>query len=546
MKGETERKRLSIEAGLIFRKKFMESSKYNNFVINFLKYHDTVDVYKIPYTFFSEFIYYSHITETDWSKEKKTSNVIDVFDIIDQFFGKKSKLNLDKELKLMNIQREGSSKNAKNEKEIINDTNEDKYINFQFEDFSRYYYNNMSQFIEREEEDDKESFTIVKKGGKNKTFVRKYCFLSNKLLSKYIFYLSNMENPIKDLKFLDEQNIYDYFYRTDLTHVDLVFDNYQLGEISEMFEYHYILQRCFTSYGLIKFSLLNVFAFLLPLYTLNKRNYEDYKEKIMTICEFCRISKSLVKKNMIIFLSILDIFKKNKMIPDENNCEYLKIIYDYFKKTNLIQTEEASKLFSDMQNKPFEKEITPIDDSKIKSKDNDKAKSKFFSGKGSDKKQLLKSINLIESIFSGTFLKFPFITDKSEIDFFNKSYEYYYSKVRKVDEKNKKGSFTLKTPFALYRDTYYLLNTYLQKFNIYEVDFLELYYNTLCILYYFKIPNINDKWVEQIKIQDSRPKNKDSDKSNNSNSKYENLTYYISEIITILEDLLKEMKNNIK
>jgi len=56
---EEKKRKLALKAGRIFKKKFIDCSKYSSFVVNFCKYHDTIDLYKIPYTFINELIYYS-------------------------------------------------------------------------------------------------------------------------------------------------------------------------------------------------------------------------------------------------------------------------------------------------------------------------------------------------------------------------------------------------------------------------------------------------------------------------------------------------------
>ena len=67
------------KAGIIFREKFKDCSKYSSFAINFCELHDSIDLYKIPYTFVNEFIYYSHIAEGNKFSE------VDVFKLINQF-----------------------------------------------------------------------------------------------------------------------------------------------------------------------------------------------------------------------------------------------------------------------------------------------------------------------------------------------------------------------------------------------------------------------------------------------------------------------------
>ena len=56
-----KKRKFAFKAGKIFQKKFKDSSKYSSFVVNFCKYHDSIDLYKIPYTFINEFVYYSHV-----------------------------------------------------------------------------------------------------------------------------------------------------------------------------------------------------------------------------------------------------------------------------------------------------------------------------------------------------------------------------------------------------------------------------------------------------------------------------------------------------
>ena len=106
---EQNKRKLASKAGRIFRKKFIDCSKYSSFVINFCKYHDTIDLYKIPYTFINEFIYYSHVAVGNNLSE------VDVFRLIDQFYGKRKLVAFDDIIK----DKEPNDKkdNKKNKKE---------------------------------------------------------------------------------------------------------------------------------------------------------------------------------------------------------------------------------------------------------------------------------------------------------------------------------------------------------------------------------------------------------------------------------------------
>ena len=84
----------------------MDCSKYSSFVINFCKYHDTIDLYKIPYTFINEFIYYSHVAVRNNLSE------VDVFKLIDQFYGKRKIVSFEEIIK-NNGGKEGKDKKDK-------------------------------------------------------------------------------------------------------------------------------------------------------------------------------------------------------------------------------------------------------------------------------------------------------------------------------------------------------------------------------------------------------------------------------------------------
>ena len=135
------------KVGIIFIKKFKETSKPNSFFINFNKFHESIDLYKIPYTFINEFLYYSN------ALEKNIRTEIDFFKIIDQFYGKKIKLF------------------DQNDNDII------KVFNFSFDKFGLFYKEQLTAVINREQEDDKELFIKVK-GNKNnyKQYKRKGFF----------------------------------------------------------------------------------------------------------------------------------------------------------------------------------------------------------------------------------------------------------------------------------------------------------------------------------------------------------------------------------
>ena len=166
-----QRKELSVSAGQIFRSKFKDCSKYSSFVINFCLHHDTIDLYKIPYTFINEFIYYSYIAV------KNNLSEVDVFKLIDQFYGKRKMINFEE------------IKNKIKNKIIVNDNDLKNVYSFSFNKFAEFYNTKLRECINREQEDDRDIFIKVKGNKKNnnfKNYKRPGFFLSNKILKYYI------------------------------------------------------------------------------------------------------------------------------------------------------------------------------------------------------------------------------------------------------------------------------------------------------------------------------------------------------------------------
>ena len=125
-----------------------------------------------------------------------------------------------------------------------------------------------------------------------------------------------------------------------------LFGCYEFNEITDVIERHFILERCFTSYGLIKFSLLNVLAVTRGL----KGQQINNRDVISTMCDFCEKTKSLVRKYMNIYLTIFQALKMNNIIQDKKQCdECLAIIASHFKRTNMIPTEDTTKALKEIR-----------------------------------------------------------------------------------------------------------------------------------------------------------------------------------------------------
>ena len=133
------------------------------------------------------------------------------------------------------------------------------------------------------------------------------------------------------------------------------------------------------------------------------------------------------------------------------------------------------------------------------------------------------------------------------------------AKQRKDFEKEiKKKKFDLKTPLQLYKDTYNDLNIYLQKYSIEDIELENLYHNILCLIYYFKIPTIGNKWIETIRNNDKdKPgikdiiidkiidKKKDKDKKNKNKDKDKEKQIEEKSVVDEQKEvILAELKDN--
>ena len=575
---ETKRK-LAQKAGRIFKKKFIDCSKYSSFVINFCKYHDTIDLYKIPYTFINEFIYYSHVAVRNNLSE------VDVFRLIDQFYGKRNIISFediikntgeknpkDKKDKKKGKEKEKTvKKNKESEKEdIANEVDIKNIYVFNFIEFVEYYKEHLRALINREQEDDKEIFTKVKTQI-FKTYKRNGYFLSNKILEIYMNISNNnykkfMElfklikcvknsdeniNKINDNKHAnvieeggDDKNILSELIMNknmNKLEKDLkIFGSYEFVDITDVIERHFIIERCFTSYGLIKFSLLNILAI-----TRGFENQKISNPKVMTtICDFCNKTKSLARKYMNIFLNILQELNFKNIIKNKKEFQKCRsIIAKYFTKSNMLPTEETTKAFNEKQKGDIdknEKDEIEINENIDENKDKEEKKyisehGKFFDEKNK-KKKFDEMLKIIEAIFTGNY------SSKTGINTITyKELNTSYDKNRK--DAKPKDNFIPKTPLILYYSSKELLAKYINnQYEINKANYDELLSDILSLIFYFKIPVIGEKWIEHYKTEKEKIAQEKNLTKKNAKINIENdlieLKQIISIIIAILVDLI--------
>ena len=568
---EKKKRELAKRAGNIFKEKFKDCSKYSSFVINFCKFHETIDLYKIPYTFINEFIYYSHVAE------KQNLSEVDVFKLIDQFYGKRKMVKFEEIIK----NKEEEKKQIMN---VHDDNDTENIYSFSFDEFAKFYKEKLRANINREQEDDKDIFIKVKGNQKSnyKKYKRNGFFLSKKILNYYIKYTNNYNSQIYDSlklvkceyllnskdnnifdidnqdafwsefevvdkndheiilkrasslinkknKIIANQNIinentinennenkivestkgyidYNSIKTKDKFQKDLIFfGDYEFMEITDVIERHFILERCFTSYGLIKFSLLNILAITRGI----EGQKVDNRTIIQLMCDFCEITKSLVRKYMNLYLNIFQaLFSNGTLSNDKEYEECLNNIALYFKKTNMIPTEETTKTFNEINciRSSMKSNVSEIKKETGKDEKGElNIDNQFFENVKPQKYD--SALKVIETIFTG---KFEGKTINLGFGNLNELYELFDKK------------FIPETPLSLYTSTNRLLNKYLKnKFYNDKNIYAELENDILSLLYYLKISAIGKKWIENYKVEEikitPKPKDKSKDKKQEKN-----------------------------
>ena len=592
---EEKKRKVAEKAGEIFQKKFRDCSKYSSFVVNFNIYHDTIDLYKIPYNFINELIYYSNVAV------KNNLSEVDVFKLIDQFYGKRRLISLSEIIK-NNEEKEKEAKDKKDKKEkkdkkdnkkkesmneikvekesVVEETDMMNIYSFNFIKFVDYYKEHFRALINREQEDDRDIFTKVKIAKNGRVYKRNGYFLSNKILNIYTSISNNnYENFTKCFKLIkcikkvehnnneinlgkpneiklnhEEESFSEIINNNNLSKSEKnlrIYGTYEFTEITDVIERHFILERCFSSYGLIKFSLLNILAI-----TRGLENQEINDTKIMeTICDFSNTTKSLVRKYMNIFLNVFRGLINNTKI--KNLKKIIETIQKYFKESYMTEeTKIALNIFNQKQEGDTD---TKEEGNKGDTEDDTKMKKyialkgKFFDKKKIDYDEIMKTI---ETIFTGNYSK-TFIKDlHNKIIHKNNDWPGDKKDIKKFEQ-------NLRTPLDLYQSSNSLLNKYINdNFKNKEENYNEISNDILSLIFYFKLPCIREKWVDHykkeiekittnkiIKEKSNKKKEQKVEKSEEKNSESKHLENQLFTIISILVNLFDEVQkhlNNLK
>ena len=464
-------------------------------------------------------------------------------------------------------------KRKKIEKEInsiINFKEEDENFKniylFTFDNFSEYYLKNLRAIINREQEDDKETFSKIKTINRQyKRYKRNNYFLSQKILNIYITFTNNnleellktfklikcenkmsekekfknleiisstniinnrilnniiskTKNSSEEMQLIKDEGIYYFYilknkYSNDKILKEKYFGTFDNIEIANIIEDNFILERYFSSYTLFKYSLLNVLAVTREIESKVVNN----KDVVKIICDFCDLTKLVDKKYMNIYLNIFkEIYQNNEHREKFQIKECLNMISIYFRKQNLNLSEENDKFLNKLKEQIDSLETIPNNYNFIEyvskhGKFFEMSESFFSSNK---RFKFENSLKAIETIYIGKYDNK--MKDQKLFDFNYKELSNLFNE--KKDNKNKK--FLPKTPILLYDNTNKILKKYLTNFSKENISYNDLYDDILSLLFYFKIPMIEDKWIENSKRKENNEgNNPKTDKKKNMKKK---------------------------
>ena len=501
-------------AGLTFKKLFRQSSKFSTFLTSFCQYHDCITELKIPFSFFYEYLYFSRVSPDN------CLDPVDIFLIIDQFYGKIKKIDF---FELMKEKRENEKddeqqlkESIKKEKNIFKDF---KYIyNFSYNEFEQFYKKELRTIINREQEDDKNIFTKDQTSLKQlRIYKRNNFLLSQKILEIYINFSnnhfhecqecfkliecediineqSNQENIINEknnkkghdniIKEAKKEEEIDY--KNIMESNNKISATYELMEISDIIEKHLVNEKYFSPYEIMKFSLLNIIAI-----TMGMKKEINNALVMKIICDFCVVTNSLVRKYMNIFLLIFTHMKLNMELDKKQCDDCIKLVISYFKTTNTFPSEDTniSILISKAYNSKDDVQVSykSLETFKKCKKPDRERRAEFYTK--TNKINEDEVVEYIEKVNTGWYY---IKNNKLEpnIKYFAKKYGNLYSGLKI----NKNGEFIPKTPLELYASTNKLLFEFLSDFHIEKNKYGELGVIVLSLLYYFKMDFFLPKW----------------------------------------------------
>ena len=412
----------------IFCVKFEKTEKCK-LLIDFIKDYKCIDIYKVPFYFFEEFICLKKLGNPKYLKN--------YFKIINNLYNQNEKNN--------------------NQNNLI--------IQMNFFEFFRFYKNNISLKLYDIEElkNSQTMITMMKKTTKETTFKFKYkCIeLDNNFMNKYINLLKNVDENEK------KNNLFKTYYEI----INKDFDSLNSLDVANSFENYFIYYKMIDFRDLMKIIIIQIICLKAEVYTID--NFSNNIIEILSSIDF-----SLRKYIDIILQIYYHIIKKNNLEKDIDFMLKTKINYILFEFLT-IRGILPNKFLSILMDKLYkielksdEKEIEPSELFKfiheilykndlflIELSDNQNKKIEYID----DILKLTDNLGYIGNINENS-IHIHFRTDK----------------LKKITELN----CELFSPLKLYNETNQLLTKYIQGFDYKEIDQKLLQKIILNVIYY--------------------------------------------------------------
>ena len=408
--------------------KFEKTEKYK-LIIDFIKDYKCIDIYKVPFYFFEEFICLKKLGNPKYLKN--------YFKIINNLYNQNAKNN--------------------NKNNLI--------IQMNFFEFFRFYKNNISLNLYDIEElkNSQTMITMMKKTTKETTFKFKYkCIeLDNKFMNKYINLLKSVDENEK------KNNLFKTYYEI----INKDFDMLNSLDVANSFENYFIYYKMIDFRDLMKIIIIQIICLKAEVYTID--NFSNNIIEILSAIDF-----SLRKYIDIILQIYYHIIKTNNLEKDIDFMLKTKINYILFEFLT-IRGILPNKFLSILMDKLYkielksdEKEVEPSE--LFKFVHEILYKNDLFTIELNDNKN--NKIDKIDDILKLTD-NLGYIGNINE----NSIHIHFKTeKLKKITELNSE----LFSPLKLYNETNQLLTKYIQGFDYKEIDQKLLQKIILNVIYY--------------------------------------------------------------
>ena len=315
----------------MFLNQMKDTMKFDSFVLGFIESYDTIDLYKIPFTFSEEYIAILNQLFNPKIDNDPTSTLSFLKNIDDFYLSNKNKINNNSDCEI----------------------NFDDFENFYYDNIEKKLRRNLNQFIGK-------YYEIKEKSEKNIICFQKVYYMnnqiSNEILMNYINYIHNLNKE-------DLSKIFPHYKKFKKNEIL----KFQVDEIENLIEQNAINNNTLDNKDIICSCIILIFSISIPLlksFELNflypylsslfNNNYFIFRKYYSILCDiFYRLLNSKEKKFSYFnfYFPMLNKFIELKTLPNE-------ILFNLIKKFFILENQ---KDFFDNLNDNDEKTIEDLE-----------------------------------------------------------------------------------------------------------------------------------------------------------------------------------------